>query len=216
MIKLFLIIIVQLIYVPMLNLRTISMVKDLKIFAAFFGFLESFIYVFALSIVLSGERNTLEMFIYALGFSIGLIVGIYIEKKLAIGFIIVNVNIAKKNDDMISYLRNQGFGVTVCSAEGRNGTREKIEILTKRSREKELLKYIFYYEPTAFIIAYEPKTFKGGYLTKLIKNGIKKPSYFKNITEKAPIKLSIWKRFCTLFKKEFKELKKPLDDNYGV
>ena len=91
MYTLILIITIQLLYVPMLTLRTISMVKNLKLFTALFGFLETLMYIFGLAIVLSGEKSILEMIVYASGFSMGLVVGIYIEQKLAIGYLCLNV-----------------------------------------------------------------------------------------------------------------------------
>ena len=105
MTKLFLIIVIQLIYVPLLTLRTITMVKNLKMLTALFGFLEAFTYVFGLAIVLSGEQNTLEMMVYALGFSLGLFLGVYVEQKMAIGFISVFVNINHQKSELVEALR---------------------------------------------------------------------------------------------------------------
>jgi uncharacterized protein YebE (UPF0316 family) len=208
--KLMLIIFVQLLYVPMLTLRTISMVKNLKIFTAIFGFLEALIYILGLSIVLSGEQNLVEMFVYSIGFALGLVLGIYTEKKLAIGFININVNIRNKNDEMVDFLRSQGFGVTTYLATGRNGPREKIDILAKRSREKELIKYINYYEPDAFVIAYEPKTFKGGYLERLIKKRTEQSNKLKYLLQKPSENKFIRKNILLPFKKETRELKRIL------
>jgi len=166
---LILILILQLFYVPMLALRTISMVKQLKSLTAIFGILESLIYVFGLSLVLTGEQTIWEMLVYALGFGIGLLVGIYIENKIAIGFTSVIVNIRERNHQLIEFLRESGYGVTVFEGEGREGTRFRLDILTKRSKEKELMDTITKYEPTAFVILYEPKLFKGGFLLDQMK-----------------------------------------------
>lgn len=167
--KLLLIIVVQLLYVPMLTLRTICMVKNLKLFTSIFGFIEALIYIFGLTIVLSGEQKAIEMIVYSFGFAMGLVVGIYVEQRLAIGFSTLQVNIKNMNTELINILRNQGFGVTVYSGEGRLGERKKLDILTKRKRESELIKLVYKHEPEAFIIAYEPKMFKGGYLTEIMK-----------------------------------------------
>lgn len=171
--KLLLIVIIQLVYVPLLTLRTITMVKNLKMLTALFGFLEAFTYVFGLAIVLSGEQNTLEMVVYAIGFALGLCVGILVEQKMAIGFVTVSVNINHPNQTLVDELRSMGYGVTVYQGEGRDGERFRMEILTKRRREKELYKRIGNHEPKAFIIAYEPKTFKGGYLSEMMKRRVK-------------------------------------------
>lgn len=172
--KLMLIVLVQLLFVPMLTLRTICMVKNLKFLTALFGFLEAIIYIFGLTIVLSGEQSYLEMFVYAIGFSLGLVAGIFVEQKLAIGYSSFDVNINHENPSLVKKLRDKGFGVTQYKGEGRNGQRLKLDILTKRKREEELVSIIIEDEPNAFIISYEPKTFKGGYLTDLIKKRMKK------------------------------------------
>lgn len=163
-----LIILLQLAYVPMLTLRTICMVKNLTILTSLFGFLESLIYIFGLAIIFNGEQSIIEMLVYALGFGIGLALGIFIEKKLAIGYLSIQVIINNRNDIMIALLRDFGFGVTIYQGEGKDGSRYRLEILAKRNREKELMNLINKHEPKAFIISYEPTRFKGGFLTKVM------------------------------------------------
>lgn len=164
-----LLLILQLIYVPMLALRTISMVKKLRVLTAFFGFLESLVYVFGLAIVLTGEQSIVEMLVYAVGFSLGLIVGIQLESKIAIGYTSFLVNIRDRNQELIDALRDRGYGVTLFEGEGRDGTRYRLDILTKRVQEEELMKLINYFEPYAFVLAYEPTRFKGGFMEVMMK-----------------------------------------------
>ena len=148
--KLLLILLVQLLYVPMLTLRTISMVKNLKVLTGFFGFMEALIYIFGLAIVLSGQQSILEMIVYAIGFALGLILGIYVEQKLAIGFSSLSVNIEHDNDDLVERLRNEGFGVTIYSGQGREGKRTNLDILTRRKNEKQLFEIVSAYERRCF------------------------------------------------------------------
>lgn len=164
-----LILVLQLCYVPMLALRTISMVKKLTLLTAVFGFLESLIYVFGLAMVLSGDQSVLSMLVYALGFSLGLVVGIHVENKIAIGYTSILVNIRQRNDELMVRLRECGFGVTVFQGEGKDSPRFRLDILTKRARELELLRLIEEYEPAAFVLAYEPTRFKGGYMEVMMK-----------------------------------------------
>lgn len=164
-----LLLILQLVYVPMLALRTISMVKKLTLLTAVFGFLESIVYVFGLAIVFSGEQSVLQMVVYALGFALGLIVGIHVENKIAIGYTSILVNIKELNESFIKALREGGFGVTVFQGEGKDSPRYRLDILTKRSRENELFAYIEKFEPQAFVLAYEPTRFKGGYMEMMMK-----------------------------------------------
>jgi uncharacterized protein YebE (UPF0316 family) len=195
-----LLLVLQLLYVPMLALRTISMVKKLTLLTAVFGFLESIIYVFGLAIVLTGEQSLLQMLVYALGFSLGLIVGIQIENKIAIGYTSILVNIKEMNHELISTIRECGFGVTVFQGEGKDSPRYRLDILTKRTRENELLALIERFEPSAFVLSYEPTRFKGGYMELMMKKQnhrllgmkevdsssekVKKPSWFRKEKEK--------------------------------
>lgn len=174
MTRLFLIIFIQLLYVPMLTLRTICMVKNLKVLTGLFGFMEALIYIFGLAMVLSGDQSILEMVVYALGFAAGLTLGIYIEQKLAIGFTSIHVNIEEENPTLVTVLRNEGYGVTSYCGAGKSGKRTKLDILTRRKSEKNLLKLIEKYEPKAFIMAFEPKMFRGGYLTEMMNGRLKR------------------------------------------
>jgi uncharacterized protein YebE (UPF0316 family) len=174
-----LILLLQLMYVPMLTLRTIFMVKNMSFLASVFGFLECLIYVFGLALVFSGDQSIISMVVYAVGFGLGLYVGGYVENKMAIGYISLQANLFNKDDELIAFLREKGFGVTVYEGEGRDSTRFKLEILTKRSRETELLEYIDQYDPNAFIVSYEPRKFQGGFLVKSMKSKIIKSK--KNI-----------------------------------
>ncbi|NCA99910.1 MAG: hypothetical protein EOM70_11100, partial [Clostridia bacterium] len=81
--KLILILVIQLFYVPLMTLRSICMIKNLKLLTAVIGFVEVLVYILGLSIVLSGEQTILEKVVYALAFGIGLAIGMLIEEKLA-------------------------------------------------------------------------------------------------------------------------------------
>ncbi len=181
MTDLLLLLVLQLAYVPMLALRTISMVKKLTLLTAIFGFLESAIYVFGLAIVLTGEQSLLQMFVYALGFALGLVVGIQVENKIAIGFTSLLVNIKEPNEAFVKTIREAGFGVTIFQGEGRDGQRYRLDILTKRSREQEVLALIEEFEPEAFVLSYEPTRFKGGYMEVMMRKQSKKLGQMKKI-----------------------------------
>ncbi|MGE7602872.1 DUF2179 domain-containing protein [Peribacillus sp. NPDC097675] len=168
--EILLILLLQLIYVPIYTLRTIFLVKNLTSLASVLGIAEMLVYVFGLSLVFGGDQSILAMVVYAVGFGIGIIFGTKIEQKLAIGFINVTVNTQTKNGQLIDTLRDNGFGVTLYTGEGRDSNRYRMEILTKRNREQELIATVEKFEPKAFIISYEPRYFKGGFLLDRLKN----------------------------------------------
>lgn len=162
--EILLILLLQLIYVPIYTLRTIFLVKNITVLASILGIAEMLIYVFGLSLVFGGDQNVVSMVVYAVGFGLGIILGTKLEQKIAIGYINVTVNTQEKNSNLIDTLRQNGFGVTLYTGEGRDSERYRMEILTKRNRENELIATVERFEPNAFIISYEPRRFKGGFL----------------------------------------------------
>ena len=162
--EILLILLLQLIYVPIYTLRTIFLVKNITVLASILGIAEMLIYVFGLSLVFGGDQNFVSMVVYAVGFGLGILLGTKLEQKIAIGYINVTVNTQEKNCNLIDTLRQNGFGVTLYTGEGRDSERYRMEILTKRNRENELIATVEKFEPSAFIISYEPRTFKGGFL----------------------------------------------------
>lgn len=163
MLNIILIIVLQLFYVPIYTLRTLFLVKNITVLAAILGIIETLIYVFGLSLVFNGDKSITSMIVYSIGFGIGIILGTKLEQKLAIGYIIVTVNTSMKNNELVHTLRENGFGVTLYTGEGMDSDRYRMEILTKRNRETELIATVEKFERNAFIVSYEPKRFKGGY-----------------------------------------------------
>lgn len=203
--ELLLLIVIQLIYVPLLTLRTITMVKNLRVLTAFFGFMEALVYVFGLTIVFSGEQSILEMMVYALGFALGLFGGVYVEQKLAIGYSSFHVNISGHNPELVQELRTNGFGVTVFDAVGKESNRVRFDILTHRKHEKTLTDLILAYEPAAFIVSFEPKTFRGGYMTQLMKKRVKANK--RNRPIKLEVHVSKLHKGIVEIRREFMQLK---------
>ncbi|WP_332634127.1 DUF2179 domain-containing protein [Halalkalibacter flavus] len=170
MLQALIIFIAQLLFVPVLTLRTIMMVKGMKEKAAVLGILEGLIYVVALGIVFSDLSNYLNMVAYAIGFGVGVYLGQLIEQKLAIGYVSIEVNITNKNEKLTSHLRDEGFSVSMSEVEGMNHARRfRLDCTARRDREEEFMKIVSTHEPNAFIISYEPRNFKGGYITKAMK-----------------------------------------------
>lgn len=161
--------VVQLLYVPILTLRTILMVKNMKKQAASMGILEGIIFVVALGIVMSDLSNYMNMIAYAVGFGVGIFIGCILEEKLAIGYVTIEANIPNKNLDLINKLREVGFSVSTSEVEGINTVRILLYCTARRDREKEFYRIISEYEPSAFVASYEPRSFQGGYITKAMK-----------------------------------------------
>ncbi|AZB43162.1 DUF2179 domain-containing protein [Bacillus sp. FJAT-42376] len=169
-----LIFILQILYVPILTLRTIFLVKNQTRAAAGVGLMEAAIYIVALGIVFQDLSNIYNIIAYVLGFSVGLFLGGKLENRLAIGYVTHHVNLNERSDELVNALRNAGFGVTVFNGQGLNSIRYRLDIVSKRSREQELMEIVEEIEPKAFMTSYELRSFKGGYMVNSMKKRAKK------------------------------------------
>ena len=157
-------------YVSFLTMRTISTLKGYKYVAALVSIFETLIYIIGLGLVLDNLDKPINILAYAFGFGTGILVGIRIEEKLALGYQVVNAITAEKDKDLPMQLRELGYGVTHGYSYGRDGERTTMQILTPRRHEKKLLNTIIELDPNAFIVSYEPKSIHGGFWTKGVRN----------------------------------------------
>lgn len=158
--------VINIIFVSFLTLRTISTLKGYRYTAAIFSILETFVYVIGLGLVLENLDQFQNVIAYALGFGAGILVGLKIEEKLALGYLVVNVITSEIDKDLPKNLRDLGYGVTHGYQYGRDGERMTLQILTPRKYERKLIATIKELDERAFIITHEPKNINGGFWTK--------------------------------------------------
>ncbi|MDW5471172.1 DUF2179 domain-containing protein [Staphylococcus equorum] len=162
--------IINVAYVTCLTMRTILTLKGYRYIAAIVSFLEVLVYVIGLGMVMSSLDQIQNVLAYAFGFSIGIIVGMKIEEKLALGYTVVNVTSSEYELDLPRQLRDLGYGVTHNTAYGRDGKRLILQILTPRRFEAKLIETIKQIDAKAFMVAYEPRTIHGGFWAKGVKS----------------------------------------------
>lgn len=165
------ILVINIVYVSFFTIRMILTLKGQRYLAAFISMIEVVIYVIGLGLVLDNLDQIQNLVAYAIGYGIGVIVGMKIEEKLALGYITVNVITKEYDRDLPNSLRTQGYGVTTWAAQGLEGDRMSLQILTPRKYELKLYQTIKELDPKAFIIAYEPKAIYGGFWVKSVKKG---------------------------------------------
>lgn len=165
------ILVINVVYVSFFTIRMILTLKGQRFLAAFISMFEVVIYVVGLGLVLDNLNEIQNLIAYAVGYGLGVIMGMKIEEKLALGYITVNVITKEYDTDIAKAIRNKGYGVTTWHANGLEGDRLAMQILTPRKYELKLYHTIKEIDPKAFIIAYEPKTIYGGFWVKSVKRG---------------------------------------------
>ena len=171
MLMIFIIFAVNVVYVTFFTVRMILTLKGYRYIAAAVSVVEIMIYVVGLGLVLDNLNQIENVIAYALGYGCGVIIGTKIEEKMALGYITVNVVTADEDKKLPRILREKGYGVTDWSANGLEGNRSSMQILTPRKYELKLYMTIKELDPKAFIISYEPKSIHGGFWVKSVRKG---------------------------------------------
>ena len=135
------------------TLRILYVNKGKPLFGAILGFIESAIWIVAISQVIQDLNDPFLIFGYALGFAAGTIMGSYIENTIAIGDIVVRIFVPKDSDSekVAEELRTNGLGVTIINGEGMQGEVAIAWCVTPRKRLKEVMKIVSVITPDAYV-----------------------------------------------------------------
>jgi uncharacterized protein YebE (UPF0316 family) len=136
------------------TLRTISIIQGRTKIAFFLAFIETSVWLIVLSEVLPKVvAEPLLGIFYAFGFASGNVVGILVEKRIAMGYINFRIITGKFAKEITSLLRDKGFAVTTFKGEGKDGEVTEIYVATDRKNLPGLIKIVKEIEPDAFYIA---------------------------------------------------------------
>ena len=135
------------------TLRILYVNKGKPLFGAILGFIESAIWIVAISQVIQDLNDPFLIFGYALGFAAGTIMGSYIENTIAIGDIVVRIFVPKDSDSekVAEELRINGLGVTIINGEGMQGEVTIAWCVTPRKRLKEVMRIVSEISPDAYV-----------------------------------------------------------------
>jgi uncharacterized protein YebE (UPF0316 family) len=132
------------------TLRIIFMLHGKKLISTVFGFFESLIWLIAISQIFQNLDSAVTYLAYAGGFATGILVGMLIEEKLALGRVIVRVITRVSAEDLISYFDKNSYRYSYVDAFSDEGEVNIIFTVIKRDKLKETIKIIKSYNPQAF------------------------------------------------------------------
>ena len=133
------------------TLRTISIVQGRTRVAFIMGFVEITMWLVVLSTVLPRVLHSpLLALFYSLGFSTGNVVGILVEKRIAMGHSVLRVITTENSRKMAEALRQAGYTVTTFKGEGSTGEVTELYIVLERKSLKYALSLIKSIQPDAF------------------------------------------------------------------
>ena len=145
-----LIILARIIDVSMGTLRIVYLNRGYKVISAIIGFFEVLIWITVIGQVMKNLSNLACYFAYATGYALGTFVGLSLEEKLQIGQAVIRIITQKDSTELISYFKEQNFGLTIMEGTGSQGPVQVILTVINRRDMDQVIKIVKEFNPNAF------------------------------------------------------------------
>ncbi len=149
--------------VPIGTLKTVLMVRGMRTWATLLGLLEVTIWLIAMGRVMGQLDNPWNIAGYALGYSAGTWLGMWIESRLAFGSVEVHTISLTKSAEVAEVIRAAGYGVTQFQGHGDSGAVSIVGTIAERKHLDGLLKRIHAVDPNAFVTVDDTRQVVGGH-----------------------------------------------------
>jgi uncharacterized protein YebE (UPF0316 family) len=155
----------KVIEVSLMTVRVVLVTRGEKVVGSIIGFFEVMLWLFIASTVIKDiNSDPFKAVFYALGFALGNFFGIKVEAWIGLGVSQVQVIIKEgAGNELIDYLRECGYGVTVVKGEGKNSTRDLLFMFVKRKKIGDVVSIIKEKQNDSVITISETKPVYGGY-----------------------------------------------------
>lgn len=145
-----LIFLARIIDVSINTVRIIYMLHGKKLLSTVLGFFESLIWLLAISQIFQNLSSWPTYLAYAGGFGSGILVGMLIEEKLAIGKVLVRIITRTPADQLIKYFTHMKYRYSNIDADSEGGPVNVLFTVIKREKLEITIKAIKRYNSQAF------------------------------------------------------------------
>ena len=144
------------------TLRIIFTSRGMRNLAPVLGFVETFVWIIAVSSLVKHAQNIAAYIGYAGGFAMGTFVGMLLENKLAMGTVTIRGIIRRDPKELIQTLHDAGFGITSVDGQGSSGTVKIIYTTLKRQDLPVVIDIFHRLLPGAFLSVEEVRSTEQG------------------------------------------------------
>ncbi len=145
------------------TLRVLFVLRGRRGLAWIFGFIQSALWVVAITSVISNLDNWLNLLGYAAGFATGNVVGMLIDDRLAIGHAHLRIISSHRGNAVAEAIRVAGYAATEISGRGKDGTVAMINSSVRRRDITRVHIEVFKIDPEAFITVEEVRPLHRGF-----------------------------------------------------
>ena len=137
--------------VSLYTMRLMMVMRGRKALAFVFAFFQSLGFVVAMKLVFSDLGNWGKVAGYSAGFATGLIIGMALENRLAVGYTRLRIISPQRGSALVDELRQAGFAVTEIPGIGKEGAISLLNCTIKRRDLPQVIEVIADIDPQAFI-----------------------------------------------------------------
>ncbi|MDH5505625.1 MAG: DUF5698 domain-containing protein [Anaerolineae bacterium] len=158
-----LIFLLRVIDMTLATLRFMVTLRGQRFLSWVLGFVQSIVFVAAISSVLDDLDNILNLVGYAAGFATGTVIGMGIEERLAIGYTHLRIISPTRGAKIAENLREAGYAVTEVSGRGRDGMVTLINASVRRKNIKRVRAIVEKIDAEAFMTAEDLRPVRRGF-----------------------------------------------------
>lgn len=159
----FMLFVLCLIQVSIGTLRTIMITRGKRTWAALLGFLEVSLWVIGVSQVIGHLDTIWNVVGYSGGYVVGTMLGMWLESRLALGYVNVDIVSPSKGPEMAQRVRQAGFGATQLLAQGHSGPVQWVGVVVSRKQVARLLHLVNEIDEASFVTIKEARQVIHGY-----------------------------------------------------
>lgn len=149
--------------ISLYTLRIMMVSRGVKPLATIFAFFQSIVFVVAIRTVLTNLNQPFIVMGYAAGFATGLVVGMMIESRLAIGYTQLRIISRSRGAELCEHLRESGFAVTEVAGRGKDGTVTVLVCDVLRRHTGQVTQIAESVDPEAFITGEALRSVRRGF-----------------------------------------------------
>jgi uncharacterized protein YebE (UPF0316 family) len=158
-----LIFVVRVLSISMDTLRFMLTMRGKRGYAWLLGFFESVLFVVTVGVVLNDLSNFLYIIAYAAGYATGNVIGMHIERKLAVGYTHISIISKTRGSEVSQALRDNDFAVTEIPAQGKDGPVCISDLSVRRKDISDVERIVQETDPEAFITIEDVTPLRAGY-----------------------------------------------------
>lgn len=144
------------------TMRVIFTARGMRYLAPLLGFFEITLWLFAIGQIMQNLTSFRCHMAFAAGFTCGNFLGIFLEKQLALGSLVIRIITPKDARPLLAGLKAAHFGLTTIDAEGANGPVKIIFTVIQRRQQRQVIQLIQRFDSQAFYSVEEVRSAQAG------------------------------------------------------